>query len=119
MIKLRFFKATTRRSEEQIRKRFKVQLPESLHQSWYFLFVFNKFILSFWFRKDAITEADEILVLPTNLRVTAFERMLQQLLTEANYPVPQQGIKIVKSVILKKKMKLISIFRKRKDGDVR
>jgi hypothetical protein len=47
------------------------------------------------FRKDAVKEADEILILPINLRITAFEKMLRRLLAGTKYSVPQHGNRIV------------------------
>ncbi|CAF2693207.1 unnamed protein product [Rotaria sp. Silwood2] len=67
--------ASTKRREEQIRKRFSVKMSEDLHSLW----------------KDAIKEADEILGLPINLRISVFEKMLYPLLADTKYSIPQQG----------------------------
>ncbi|CAF3644340.1 unnamed protein product [Rotaria sp. Silwood1] len=70
--------ATTKRTEEHIRKRFNVKISEALHPLW----------------KNAIKEADEILGLPIDLRINAFEKMLYPLLAGTKYSIPQQGNKI-------------------------
>ncbi|CAF1416277.1 unnamed protein product [Rotaria sordida] len=66
--------ATTKPTEEQIRKRFSVKMPENLHSLW----------------KQAIKEADEILGLPINLRKNVFEKMLHSLLAGTKYSLPRQ-----------------------------
>ncbi|CAF1472394.1 unnamed protein product [Rotaria sp. Silwood1] len=70
--------ATTKQTEEHIRKRFNVKISEALHPLW----------------KNAIKEADEILGLPIDLRINAFEKMLYPLLAGTKYSIPQQGNKI-------------------------
>ncbi|CAF5198176.1 unnamed protein product, partial [Rotaria magnacalcarata] len=51
-------------------------MPEDLHPYW----------------KEAIKEADEVLCLPTSLRISAFEKMLTPLLAGTKYKIPQNGI---------------------------
>ncbi|CAF1675674.1 unnamed protein product [Rotaria magnacalcarata] len=67
--------ATTKRREEGIRKKFDMKMPEDLHPYW----------------KEAIKEADEVLCLPTSLRISAFEKMLTPLLAGTKYKIPQNG----------------------------
>jgi hypothetical protein len=53
------------------------------------------------FRNEAIKEADEVLVLPIDLRIAAFEKILHRFLAGTKYSIPHQGKKIV--WILKRK----------------
>ncbi|CAF1103557.1 unnamed protein product [Adineta steineri] len=57
--------ATTKRVEEQIRKKFKVQLSKELQPLW----------------KEAIKEADELSNLPVNIRMITFEKLIYGFLT--------------------------------------
>jgi hypothetical protein len=47
------------------------------------------------FRNEAIKEADEVLVLPIDLRIAAFEKILHRFLAGTKYSIPHQGKKIV------------------------
>ncbi|CAF3843014.1 unnamed protein product [Adineta steineri] len=71
--------ATTKRVEEQIRKKFKVQLSKELQPLW----------------KEAIKEADELSNLPVNIRMTTFEKLIYGFLTGNKNSITQQGKKQV------------------------
>ncbi|CAF1512064.1 unnamed protein product [Adineta steineri] len=66
--------ATTKRVEEQIRKKFKVQLSKELQPLW----------------KEAIKEADELSNLPVNIRMTTFEKLIYGFLTGNKNSITQQ-----------------------------
>ncbi|CAF0871664.1 unnamed protein product [Adineta ricciae] len=66
--------ASTKQVEEKIRKKFKINISEELHPFW----------------KQAINEANELLTLPTNMRMSAFQKIVHRFIDETKNSVTYQ-----------------------------
>ncbi len=82
-----FFKPMTKRTDEQLRNKFKLQISDDLRPLW----------------NEALKEADEISALPIHLRVTALEKVLRRLLTGSKYKISPPGKKTIHLSLFKKK----------------
>ncbi|CAF0964671.1 unnamed protein product [Adineta ricciae] len=64
-------RASTKQAEEKIRRKFKVHISEELHPFW----------------KQAMDEANELLTLPTNVRMSAFQKIVHRFIDETKNSV--------------------------------
>ncbi|UJR14906.1 hypothetical protein I4U23_001890 [Adineta vaga] len=67
--------ASSKRTEEKLRKKFKVQISEELHPLW----------------KEAVDKANELLTAPMNLRINVFQKLAHRLINGTKFSLTYQN----------------------------